>query len=131
MHDSSNCLPHVHGPAEIGFQRLYIKVSHGAPLIGRCRNPSRSENVKHILRNRKPQPIVEVSTMRKVLLITLLLAIIPSTSITEVRTTYREEDQSWFIGNSQIQAAFQIDPDGHFRARWLYDVLRAPDGSDR
>jgi len=62
--------------------------------------------------------------MRKVLLLTLLLGIIPSTSITEVRTAYREEDQSWFIGNSEIQAAFQIDPDGHFHARWIYDVLR-------
>src|SRR5689334_3332679 len=62
--------------------------------------------------------------MRKVLLITLLLAMIPSTSVTEVRTAYRAEDQLWFIGNSQIQAAFQLDADGHFRARWLYDVLR-------
>src|SRR5262245_60595334 len=61
--------------------------------------------------------------MRKVLLLTLLLAIIPSTSKTEVRSIYREQDQTWFIGNEQIQAAFQIDPDGHFRARWLYDVV--------
>src|SRR5262249_32393053 len=49
-------------------------------------------------------------------------------------TEYRERDRTWILGNSVIQAGFQLSPDGRFHCRWLRDsesdrTWRAPDGN--
>src|SRR6185369_14937513 len=54
----------------------------------------------------------------------LLLAAFTVTPVRGVNDTYgeyREDEQTWYIGNPLIQASFQIDGDGHFRYLALED----------
>jgi hypothetical protein len=50
------------------------------------------------------------------------LSISPSKAVTDTFSEFRQRDQTWIIGNSMIQAAFQLTPDGRFRCRWIHDA---------
>jgi hypothetical protein len=50
------------------------------------------------------------------------IAITPSKAVGDTYSEFRQRDQTWIIGNSLIQAAFQLTPDGRFRYRWIRDT---------
>src|SRR5215471_3618021 len=50
-------------------------------------------------------------------------AVSPSKAVNDTYTEYRPDQQTWIVGNSLIQAAFQIDDTGRFRFRWLQDPV--------
>jgi alpha-galactosidase len=70
--------------------------------------------------------ILSVMPRRYTLALILMLAVplCPASSKAgDTYTDYRADQQTWIIGNSSVQAAFQVDNDGHFRFRWLLDPI--------
>jgi hypothetical protein len=62
----------------------------------------------------------------------LSLSVAPSRGSADTYTTYRQDERTWIVGNSGIEAAFQLTPAGGFHYRWIRDaatvrVWRAPD----
>src|SRR5256884_5233957 len=53
----------------------------------------------------------------------LAFSVTPTTAVDDSYTEYRSDQQTWIVGNAQIQAAFQLDGMGRFRYRWLYDPV--------
>src|SRR5215831_1040227 len=56
-------------------------------------------------------------------LLFVLLPIRSSHGQGDTYSLYREQDQTWIIGNRFVQAAFQLASTGQFRSRWLKDNL--------
>jgi alpha-galactosidase len=60
------------------------------------------------------------------------LCAVPSKGTGDTYSDYQKQDETWIIGNSAIEAAFQITSDGRFRYRWIRDAAtghewRVPD----
>src|SRR5215831_4769115 len=53
----------------------------------------------------------------------LVFSVTPSRSVGDTYSYYRDDQQIWIVGNSLIQAAFQLNTNGQFRYRWLQDTV--------
>jgi alpha-galactosidase len=63
------------------------------------------------------------STLFALILLLISVPVRSSRAAGETYSSYREQDQTWIIGNHSVQAAFQLTPSGHFRSRWLRDSI--------
>src|SRR5262245_40074903 len=64
-----------------------------------------------------------MKSVQRILALLLLVGftVTPTRGVGDTFGEYREDEQSWLIGNPLIQATFQVDGDGHFRYVALED----------